>query len=151
MQAPSPRFAVWLVLLIGLIAILLNAGKKLELSAKETGYEVSMTRILNKANYYKELWILNKQPQTLIADGDTLYFNSKGWLLPLNQQEFDCQYWFRRLNDKETIFGQPMTHISGEKSENGYVCTYSYKNQNAILLSVDNHNFSVSVRLSSKQ
>lgn len=64
----SPRFAVWLLLISILTLSVLSIGNKLQVTTMETAYAVAAKRMLNKANFYKENWLIQKRPETMIVD-----------------------------------------------------------------------------------
>ena len=78
----SPRFSVWLLLISILMFFVLYVGQKLQVTTVETAYAVAAKRMLNKANYYKENWLIQKRPETMLIEGQQIQFNSEGWPLP---------------------------------------------------------------------
>lgn len=126
----------------------LYVGQKLQVTTVETAYAVAAKRMLNKANYYKENWLIQKRPETMLIEGQQIQFNSEGWPLPIKNDVVDCEYWLLLLNESKDVFGQTFTSIKSNNIENGYICSYFYKEHSAIILKLIDKKLSVSIDLS---
>lgn len=150
-QLVLSRFVVWLLLVSVLILSVIYAGQKLQLRTIDTAYAVAAKRMLDKANYYKENWVIRKEPESMVIEGKNVQFSPEGWPLPIKEDQLDCRYWLLLLNESEEVFGYSIDNIKSHHLDNGYICSYSYIEQDAIILKLINKKLSVSINLSSRQ
>ena len=145
----SPRFSVWVFIIAILITGLSMSWKRLEPEASKTAYVVAAKVILERANHYKQQWLVEKQPDELNLNGNVVHFNQSGWLLPLKDDEVDCEFWLQLLYQDSKIFGDKLLKSNLIHMDDDYVCSYNYVNSNAITISLLNNKFKVSVDFSS--
>lgn len=146
----SPRFVLWIMVISILLAALLHSGSKLEKATTETAYSVAIKRILDRANQYKENWVLHNHPASLIIDDQPIYFTDEGWPIPYNNEQIDCQHWLILLNESEEVFGHRFESQLLMQSDNDYVCAYYSKDRDAILIKALKRQFSVELNLFSE-
>lgn len=141
----SPRFAVWLLLVLILTFSVLSVGNKLQVTTMETAYAVAAKRMQNKANFYKENWLIQKRPKTMMVDKKEIQFNSEGWPLPMKDGVVDCDYWLLLLNEGKEVFGHSLDSIKRNNIKNDYICSYSYTEHNVIILKIIDKNLSINI------
>ena len=142
----SPRLAIWLVVITVLTMYLMLAVEKVQPEAEEVAYAVAARRMLDRANYYKEHWLVGGTPHSLQITNQTVWFDRKGWPLPLRDQDgnTDCEHWLELLYpDKEIFSMYPDYH--NESTSSGYQCRYRYKNKKSVVIRLQKGKFSVSV------
>lgn len=142
-----PRFAIWLLLVTILTFSVLYSWQKIQVTTVETAYAVAAKRMLNKANFYKENWLIQKRPELMVIEDQPIQFNSHGWPLPLKNNVVDCEYWLWLLNENNDVFGHELTSVTMKNIENNYICRYSYNEGSGIILKLKDGNLSVSVDL----
>ena len=142
----SPRLAVWLVMIIILIMSLLQAVEKLRPEAEDVAYAVAAKRILDRANFYKEHWLVGGTPQSMRVADQLIWFDNKGWPQPLRSEDgrADCRRWLELLHPEEGIFSDNPRY-KNESTSIGYQCRYSYYEKKAVVIRLQDGQFSVSV------
>jgi len=141
----SLRFVLWLLLISTLMVTVLYVGKNLEIKTTDTAYAVATKRMLNKANYYKENWVIQKQPEMMKINGEDIVFSPEGWPLPIKSGIVDCRYWLLLLNENEKVFGYTIKDIKSHHTDDDYICSYSYNVQDAIILKLIDKTLSISI------
>ena len=77
------RFVIWLLVIVILLLSFIIAWQRVEEEARDSAYLVASKRIIDRASYYKEQWLLAKQPNRLTIESRQLQFSDNGWLMPL--------------------------------------------------------------------
>jgi MSHA biogenesis protein MshF len=141
------KFVIWSVVALLLVVTVLYSGQRLYTRTAQTAFDVAANRMQNKANFYKEHWLLEGRPESLVFDGQHVQFSHQGWPLPYQNDELDCRYWLQILNDSQQVFGYSLQHYSVNNMDNGYICAYGYTEQNAIMVRLIDGTLSVSADL----
>ncbi|PJC85561.1 hypothetical protein CSW98_13325 [Vibrio sp. HA2012] len=147
----SPRLAIWLVVVLALIAVLLSAIDKVRPKAEQVAAEVVVKQILEKANRYKEFWLVKKRPSSASVFGFDVRFAETGWPLPVKvaQDSVECEYWLELLYpDKRifTVYPQYMNESRyNEDIDPQYQCRYRYQKQQSVVIRLQKGQFSVSL------
>lgn len=136
------RLVIWLLLVIILIMTYSMVWQDVEHQADDAAFAVASKRIVERASYYRQQWLLAKQPTSLTIEQRKVHFSAKGWVLPLNEQgDVDCAYWYRVLYPEERVLRQTPQHISDESDLRGYICHYDYSSDQTIVMSLKNGKF----------
>lgn len=145
------RWVIWLVVLLVILLAFTMAWNKVEREASDTALVVASKRILERANYYKQQWLLSGQPKRLSIEGDSLSFTHNGWVIPQKTPyKTDCRYWLEVLYPESKVLESLPTKITDNSSALDFSCHYSYSDEHAIYVELKNNKFSVSVRFSSE-
>ncbi|OLQ86963.1 MSHA biogenesis protein MshF [Vibrio panuliri] len=150
-QIRRSRFAVWLLLIMILVMAFLLAWQKVEQEASSTALVVAGKRILDRANFYKQEWLLAGQPAQLNVQQKFIHYSAKGWPLPQHQtNKVDCGYWMDLLYQEQRVLGTLPKKINDNSTSSDFQCQYFYGNHEAILIGLVDDKFSVSVSFSSE-
>ncbi|MGF1909082.1 MSHA biogenesis protein MshF [Vibrio kasasachensis] len=145
-QIERSRFAVWLVLLITLLFAFVVSWQKVEQEANETALAVASKRIVERANYYKQQWILSGQPQRLTLAQKLIRYSHSGWAKPINlANKVDCNYWLELFYEEERVLDSLPIKINDNSMQSNFQCEYIYTQESAIMISLIDNKFSVGV------
>lgn len=145
------RWVIWLVVLLIVLLAFTIAWKKVEREANDTALVVASKRILERANYYKQQWLLSGQPKRLSIEGRSLYFSQSGWVIPQQiADKTDCNYWLGVLYEEKRVLESLPEEIIDNSEGLDFSCQYSYSNEHAIYVELNDNKFSVSVSFSSE-
>lgn len=140
----TPRFALWLLLVLVLLITQLQLLQNVEPEAEGAAFAVASRRMLERANQYKEYWLLNGYPQLTELDGRPVVFSDSGWALPVNRGQAGCAEWFALLYPQQLIFNQHYQRVLAVDLSIGYQCRYFFGQDRYIELQLDQSRFSVS-------
>lgn len=159
------RLVIWLLLVVILLMTLMTLWRPVEQRASDTALVVASKRILDRANYYKQEWLLKKQPKRLYLQGKSLQeqtlqekesqeqvvaFSESGWPITIDDQaNIDCVAWLKLLYPEERILEYVPVQINNVSKSDYYLCEYSYTQSVILLMSLKHNRFSVSVGFSS--
>ncbi|WP_261882503.1 MSHA biogenesis protein MshF [Vibrio pelagius] len=129
------RFVIWSVVILSIITGLLSAWRSVETEATHTVLVVVSKRILDRANLYKQQYLLNGH-QERNSLGEPLRYSRTGWLLPIDQSDVSCDYWLEQLYPDRRVLGLKSPKIENLSDQFEYHCRYKYteKYQIEILL-----------------
>lgn len=139
------RFVIWLLAIIIIVMSFLIAWKPVEEEAENTALFLASNRILERANYYKQEWLLKGQLEKLTINRHELTFSESGWALPIQNGKLDCAYWLDLLYPEQQLLGIDDAESNIYKEQNGYRCQYRYVSNMSIILQLKNERFSVNV------
>ncbi|OLQ88885.1 hypothetical protein BIY21_15620 [Vibrio ponticus] len=140
------RFAVWLMMIILLCGVLLFSWHKLMAQTESTALSVASKRILERANYYQQQWLLAGQPEQLQVNQKFIQFSAKGWALPLNQaSKVDCNYWWKLFYEEQRVLGSLPDKINDNSKASNYQCDYSFSAKDRLEVSLIDDKFVVNV------
>lgn len=145
------RTAVWLLIVIILVLSFMLAWESVEEEAGDTAFVVASKRVLERANYYKQEWLLKSQPSELVLEKKRLIYDTSGWVLPINESgEVSCRYWLKVLYpDMRVLDVKPRAYYE-QDLDNGYACAYPFSMHQSIVIRLVDGRFSVSVDFSSQ-
>ncbi|WP_428776573.1 MSHA biogenesis protein MshF [Vibrio sp.] len=140
------RFAIWLLVLVILVLSFLLAVRPVEKQAQQTAERLSVQRILERANYYRQEWLLKGEPSQANIDGQMVWFSARGWLIPTRDgQRVDCRVWLNRLHEDALIQPGEMVQIKNRSLDQKYDCRYFSSRDKSVNISLEKEKFSVSV------
>ncbi len=139
----SARFLLWLVLFCLLMMGVVMAWQHMQPQAEKTGFSVARKSILDRANDYKQYWLVHKQPGQLVINGKTIVFNPHGWVLPVTEGKTDCRIWLAVLYPEVKIMGLALLGIDQQQQGDALMCRYRYQNRHSIVISLDKQRFKV--------
>ncbi len=149
------RLVIWLLLVVILLMTLMTLWRPIEQRASDTALLVASKRILDRANYYKQEWLLKKQPKRLSLQGkrsqeQVVDFSESGWPVVIDDQaNIDCVAWLNLLYPEERILEYVPVQINNVSKNDYYLCEYSYTQNVILVMSLKHNRFSVSVGFSS--
>ena len=88
---------IWGALVIILLAVVLYQWEIIEPEVEDTALTMTSREILSSANEFKNYWVVNGQPHSMIKDGIDVKFSSLGWPVVLSDNDVDCQAWLALL------------------------------------------------------
>lgn len=145
-QIERSRFAIWLLLLIMLLFAFVVSWQKVEQEASETALTVASKRIVERANYYKQQWILSGQPQRLTLAQKLIRYSHSGWAKPINSvNKVDCNYWLELFYEEKRVLDSLPIKINDNSMQSNFQCEYIYTQESAIMISLIDNKFSVGV------
>ncbi|WGV99964.1 MSHA biogenesis protein MshF [Vibrio sp. YMD68] len=140
------QFVIWLLLVIILVLSFMLAWKSVDEEASETALLLASKRVVERASFYKQEWLLHKQPSKLVIDGRVLAMSDQGWVLPLDQnQQVNCAFWLQVLYPENRQWPAYSESIERHDKRVKYQCRYLYASDQVIVIQLDNGNFTVSV------
>jgi len=145
-QIRISRFTVWLVVIVILIFSFGSAWKKVESEADDSAFLVASKRIIERASFYKQQWLLDKQPSTLNIDARLLRLSKNGWLLPLDQDnQVNCQFWLSVLYPEYRILDRKPIKNTNLSEGYYYHCDYNYGDSRHLVIELNNKQFSAKI------
>ncbi|WP_408690705.1 MSHA biogenesis protein MshF [Vibrio sp. TBV020] len=140
------RLVIWLLVITILIMSFLLAWQNVESEANDTAFLVASKRVIERAGYYKQQWLLSGQKPTVELEGRVLTYSSSGWVTPLNkEQQQDCTYWLEVLYPERKVLGNAPIEVESEIMDQGYLCNYLYNQNRFISISLIDNKFSAKV------
>ena len=140
------RLVIWLLVIVVLLMSFMLAWQSVEHEANDTAFLVASKRMVERASYYKQQWLLFDQKAQFELDGKMLHFSPQGWLQPINEDhEVDCRYWLSSLYPEQRIMGHSPIEINADSIESDYQCYYLYDENRLISISLINSRFSTKV------
>ncbi len=150
-QIERTRLVVWLVVLITLLFAFIVAWQKVEQEASDTALLVASNRIVERANFYKQQWLLAGEPHELTFNHKLIRYSNSGWVKPLNSEnKVDCRYWLDLFYEEERVLESLPIKIKDNSKLLGFQCEYFYSREHAINISLIDNKFSVGVSFSSE-
>lgn len=142
------RLVIWLLLLTFLVMSFLFAWQAVEQQASKSALQLANQRINERASYYKQQWLLAKQPTSLKIGSQRLNYTNTGWVTPVNHQsQVDCQHWLELLYPETELLGSQPLEITNESIVGHYRCLYHYNHNGFISISLIDNHFSAKVGL----
>ena len=83
------RFVIWSVVILFLIVGLLSVSRAVEEEATNTAFIVASKQMLERANRFKQQYLLTGVERNGISDQPRLYSRT-GWIMPIQGSERDC-------------------------------------------------------------
>lgn len=117
--------------------------QRVEQQASRSALQLVSQRITERASFYKQQWLLAKQPSQLELGTLLLSYTDMGWVKPLNsEKQIDCHYWLEALYpDKEIMGGAPIA-IEDQSTMQSYRCLYRYSDGKFVAISLIENDFS---------
>ncbi|MDK9737659.1 MSHA biogenesis protein MshF [Vibrio sp. D404a] len=140
------RFVVWSVVILSIIAGLLSMWRSVEAEATNTALIVASKRILERANLYKQQYLLNGHKQ-VNEDGEPLRYSRTGWLIPIEQTDVNCNYWLDQLYPNGRVLGLGNPKVEDLSDNARYRCRYQYTEKHQIEILLKGERFSVKANI----
>ena len=140
------RFVIWSVVILSIITGLLAAWRTVETEATNTALIVASKRILDRANLYKQQYLLNGRQQFNDA-GEPLGYSRTGWLLPIEQGNVSCDYWLEQLYPDGRVLGLDSPKIENLSDQFEYHCRYQYTEKHQIEILLKGERFRVKANI----
>ncbi|CCN49040.1 putative MSHA biogenesis protein MshF [Vibrio nigripulchritudo MADA3029] len=137
-------FSVWAALVFILLGILVVNWQKIDDEAASTTFLMIEDNITERANAYRQQWVIKKQPKVIEYQGQQIQLDHNGWVLPLHGNTVDCSWWLETLYPSvdSTYLGRPKaTMVSGAPS---YHCRYEFSSDLVLDLVLNEKNLSIS-------
>ncbi|MUK30627.1 type IV pilus, mannose-sensitive hemagglutinin protein MshF [Aliivibrio fischeri] len=122
---------LWGALVIILLAVIFINWEKIEPEVEDTAIIMTSREILSSANEFKNYWVVNGQPKTMVKDDIEVSFSSLGWPIVLKENdEIDCLQWLHLLlPNKDKIYADSIEIKKPELAKKEqYRCDYSTAN-----------------------
>ncbi|WP_341661259.1 MSHA biogenesis protein MshF [Vibrio sp.] len=140
------RLVLWLVVICVLLVSLLTAVEKLQKDMDETAFLLASKRMLDRAGFYKQQWVLKGQPEQLEIEGQQIIFSSSGWLLPLgDQRKASCQAWFELLYPEQRVLDEAPNQVIERTIAGHYDCEYVFSKDRQIRVQLVEGKFSIGI------
>ena len=140
------RFVIWSVVILSIITGLLSAWRSVETEATNTALIVASKRILDRANLYKQQYLLNGHRQ-MNDSGEPLSYSRTGWLLPIDQGDVSCDYWLEQLYPDGRVLGLDSPKIENLSDQFEYHCRYQYTEKHQIEILLKGERFRVKANI----
>ncbi|EGA71792.1 MSHA biogenesis protein MshF [Vibrio sinaloensis DSM 21326] len=141
------RFSVWLLVIVILLLSFISSFQDVENEASDSAFLVASKRIIERASFYKQKWLLAGQPPRLELDEKVLAISQNGWVLPIqNENSVDCDYWLGVLYpEKRVLESMPAKVGDLSKGDTHYRCDYDYGDNRHLVIDLNNKQFSAKV------
>ncbi|MFW7524589.1 MSHA biogenesis protein MshF [Vibrio ostreicida] len=140
------RVVVWALIVIVLVLNFVFMLESVEQNIDETAYLLASKRIIDRASFYKQKWLINEQQHTLTVEGKKIRFSASGWPLPvMSGNKTDCEYWLSLLYPEKRILDSLPASIEENTGFGDYRCVYTYDSNKSIHIQLVDHRFSVSI------
>nr|WP_282437184.1 MSHA biogenesis protein MshF [Vibrio amylolyticus] len=134
------------MIVIVLVLGFMLAWQKVDEEASDTALLVTSKRIIERASYYKQEWLLRKQPPKLLIDDTILTMSQSGWVMPIDQSgKENCSFWLDVLHPDNRDLTLYQDHLEGDENSMKYQCRYIYASNQVIVIQLVNDRFTVSV------
>ncbi|CAM2812435.1 MSHA biogenesis protein MshF [Vibrio neptunius] len=144
------RLVVWLSTIIILLLSFVLVLEKLEQDVDDAAFLLASKRIIERASYYKQQWMLKGQRERLIVENQSLVFSETGWVLPkISEKNKQCMSWLSLLYPKLSILDSIPLKVVNRSELNNYQCDYIYTQGKSIHIQLVDNTFTVSVGFSS--
>ena len=144
------RLVVWLSTIIILLLSFVLVLEKLEQDVDDAAFLLASKRIIERASFYKQQWMLKGQRESLIVENQSLVFSETGWVLPkTSEKNKQCMYWLSLLYPKLSILDSMPLKVVNRSELNNYQCDYVYTQGKSIHIQLVDNTFTVSVGFSS--
>lgn len=140
------RFVIWSVVILSIIAGLLSIWRSVEAEATNTALIVASKRILERANLYKQQYLLSGHKQ-INEDGKPLRYSRTGWLIPIEQTDVNCNYWLDQLYPNGRVLGLGNPQIENLSDSFEYHCRYQYTEKHQIEILLKGERFRVKANI----
>ncbi|CAH0541578.1 hypothetical protein [Vibrio marisflavi] len=121
------RFALWLLVVSAVVAGFLSFWQNIDGRVGNTSLVIAKKLISDRANYYRQQWMLQGQPSSYAYEGKTLYFHRSGWILPLRSRDMpDCSVWLQQLYPEAFGKEQMALEVSDSRFDEQYWCKYRW-------------------------
>ncbi|MDA0128925.1 MSHA biogenesis protein MshF [Vibrio sp. MarTm2] len=142
------RFSAWLLVVMVLTASFMSAFQKVEIEANDSAFLVASKRIIERASFYKQKWLLQQQPSHLEIDSELLTLSQNGWVLPINEAgDIDCDYWLKVLYPDKQILESLPINIHNHSDGSHYRCDYDYGMNRHVVIDLNYKHFSAKIVL----
>lgn len=142
----------WGALFIILLAVMFVQWEKMEPEVEDTALMMTSREILSSANEFKNYWIVNGQPSTMVQDGIAVTFSPLGWPIALDESDVDCQQWLHLLlPKKDKIYADNIGIKNNSTKQGQYRCEYRISNGKVISIMLTNGAFKVNVGFLNKK
>ncbi|MBU2898769.1 MSHA biogenesis protein MshF [Vibrio hepatarius] len=138
------RLVIWLVAISILLLSLFSVVEKLQADMGETAFLLASKRIIERAGFYKQQWVLKGQPEQLDIDRQKILFSSNGWVLPIGEDRTSsCQFWFALLYPKQRVLDETPVRVVESSELDNYRCNYIFAQGKQIQVQLVEGKFSV--------
>jgi hypothetical protein len=140
------RYAVGGLVLIAIVPFFISSTKPVHEQAKYTALSAAVRAMQEQLNQYHSYWLLNDFPESIKSGDYILYFDDKGWIIPLYNGKYDCNVLLDVAYPKREIFGEQvqLLHVTYQGKEKS--CIYLWGSENRRIEIRKNVGFIVSVR-----
>jgi len=144
------RWTIWLLVILVLVLAFMLIWKDIEQEASDTALALVSKRLVDRASYFKQQWLLAKQPETLTIEGKQIVYSHMGWVKPINEaQQVDCEFWLEVLYQEKRVFESLPEKITDNSEGSNFRCEYFYSRGHALSMELKQDKFSVGVSFSS--
>ncbi|MDE1515807.1 MULTISPECIES: MSHA biogenesis protein MshF [Vibrio] len=139
------RLVVWWLLLLILLTALLAAWRAVWVDTAQTAIDITRLRMIERANLYKQQWLLQGRPNRLPIEQDQIVIQH-GWVFPKREQTVDCEAVLSLLYPQRTLLNQ-WPRVTGIDLADGYRCHYQYGEREYIEVELNGRHFAVDIKL----
>ncbi|MDC5847640.1 MSHA biogenesis protein MshF [Vibrio europaeus] len=136
------RFAIWLLVIVCLIMSFTLVWQSVVKEANQSAFLLASQRIVERASYYKQQWLLSGQQNEITIEGRTLNYTSMGWIKPLGDRlHVDCLLWLDTLYPQHEVLGNKPVAVENKTTANNYHCDYLYSDDRLISITLMDNRF----------
>lgn len=140
------RLITWLLVVMVLTLSLLLAWQNVEVKANDSAFLLATQRVVERASYFKQQWLLAKRNTPLEIDGRVLNYTNSGWIEPLDSdRQNSCIFWLEVLYPEKEILGKEPWKIVDDSTGTSYSCSYFYQQDRVFTINLIGNKFSAKV------
>lgn len=118
------RYAVGGLVMLVLASSFLMTTSRIDNEAKKTALAAAARTMQEQLNQYHSHWLLNEFPEQVEILGNKVYFDSKGWIIPLTNDTYDCNLLLQVAYPENRVFGEPLQLIYRNVDASEQTCVY---------------------------
>lgn len=141
-----PRRVVWGIVVLFLTFSFMGKWREVEKEALNTSVVVASKRMLERANYYKQHYLLGSYVTEKTMESSFSYSDS-GWLVPIERSDSACKLWLEKLYPEQRILNVARPETFDMSSSDEVYCRYEYTEQYQIDVLLSGGQFSVKVNM----
>ena len=137
---------IWLSSIVILLMTLMTAWQSVEEEATNTAVIVTSKRMLERANLFKQQYLLYGK-KNIAEASDEIHYSNTGWLLPIVEGNRSCDFWLAQLYPKKQILGvgEPIIEDMSDKTQ--FHCRYHYTNKYQIDVLLNQERFNIKANI----
>ncbi|MGB1320370.1 MAG: MSHA biogenesis protein MshF [Vibrio gallaecicus] len=140
------RFVIWFSLIVILLMTLMSAWQSVEEDATNTAVIVASKRMLERANLFKQQYLLYGK-KNIAETSDEIHYSNTGWLLPIAEDSRSCDFWLSQLYPKKQILGVGSPIIEDMSDQTQFHCRYHYTNKYQIDVQLNQERFNIKANI----
>nr|WP_253820780.1 MSHA biogenesis protein MshF [Vibrio sp. 99-70-13A1] len=125
----------------------MSVWQSVEEEATNTAVIVASKRILDRANLFKQQYLLDRKQHDIEPFSGGLSYSKTGWLLPIKDNKRSCSFWLSQFYPKTEILGVGFPSIEDMSDQTQFHCRYHYTKKYQIDVRLNQERFNVKANI----